>query len=98
MSFDGTFGLRVLANGTELFTTDPVPFTAPWDGLPRPSIGTILLSPDLVTAFVNTPGGPLPVAESFNRTLEVVPEPTSLTIGLLFGIIAITGACRRRTS
>jgi hypothetical protein len=85
--------------GPTLYTDPSVPFSfsATFDGLP-PSQGTVLMNsgPDVLNVLIDTPGGPLVVAQSFDRriVLTTVPEPGSLALCGLGGVLAY--AWRRR--
>jgi hypothetical protein len=96
-SFDFMF-LTGPAAGVELFTDPSVPFSfsSTFDGLP-PSGGTVLMNsgPDVLNVLYYPPGGgSIVVAQSFDRTITLVPEPGSLALCGLGGVLAY--AYRRR--
>ena len=81
-----------------LYTRGGLPFDSEVDSIPF-SVGTILAGPEEFDGFLQTGNGvndPLAVMGR-NRTLTVVPEPTSLAIlGTAFGLFACFGRRRRR--
>ena len=83
-------------NAIRLYTRGGLPFDGQIDSIPF-SEGTTLAGPDEFEGFLETGNGvndPLAIIGR-NRTLTVVPEPTSLAIlGTAFGLIAFFG--RRR--
>jgi hypothetical protein len=92
-SFDFLF-LAGPAAGAELFTDPSVPFSfsSHFDGLP-PSAGTVLTNsgPDVLNVIL--PGFGV-VAQTFDRTITLVPEPSSLALCGL-GTLALAGYLRR---
>ena len=75
------------AAGITLFTMDETLFTGTVTGLPFP-VGTTLISPDPIDAFVSINGEAIKVVVSSNRTVTIVPEPNTL-VGL--GLIGMLG-------
>ena len=97
-SFSGaSFGFEFLSGpltGVKLFTDPSVPFSfaATFNGLP-PTQPTTLVNtgPDALTVLYNG----VPVATSSDRTINLVPEPSSLAMTGV-GVAVVLASLRRR--
>jgi hypothetical protein len=63
---------------------------------PNTPIGTVFTSLGTTNVYVNLGGGPVAVAQSFDRTVSVVPEPTTGLIASVLAGVPIIGIWRRR--
>ncbi|MFN7730944.1 MAG: hypothetical protein ACK5OB_03520 [Pirellula sp.] len=63
---------------------------------PNTPFGTVFTSLGTTNVYVNLGGGPVVVAQSFDRTVSVVPEPTTGMIASVLAGVPIIGIWRRR--
>jgi hypothetical protein len=59
-------------------------------------VGTVFTSLGTTNVYVDLGGGPIAVAQSFDRTVSVVPEPTTGMIASVLAGVPFVGAWRRR--
>ncbi|WZO98627.1 PEP-CTERM sorting domain-containing protein [Isosphaeraceae bacterium EP7] len=98
-----SFFKQVLPDGTTIYS-DPDPaaiFTASLTGLPYP-VGTTFVSPERLNLYLQLgpgfdPTRDLLIGQSFNRSLTVVPEPSSVLM-VLTGMGVLAGASIKKSA
>jgi hypothetical protein len=98
-----SFFKQVLPDGTTIYS-DPDPaaiFTASLTGLPYP-LGTTFVSPERINLYLQLgpgfdPTRDLLIGQSFNRSLTVVPEPSSACM-VLIGMGVLAGGILRNAT
>lgn len=98
-SIDAVFALLIPAFGATLYSdpSQPATFAAQLNELPAPA-GTVFASPDRVDIYLQLGPGfdtsrDLLVAQSYNRTVTALPEPSSILLGIGGGVALLV---RRR--